>query len=184
MRPTLKPPGCKRLKLNCNIPLSNFAFKFNLRRYNLAAVAGPGRARALLPAGYKAPWSSTTVGVTATATIRPDPQAASTDVKGFGHGPKSGTVSAVGLRVPPDGGGGGGDPAVTTPRSVAASKAACLLKRGLRQRQQAEADGAGYTPGKSSEAKSPFSTASLAAKKKTVSPKVGPAGICQHYFWA
>jgi len=33
IKPVLKAPGSKRLKLNCDIPLSNFAFKFNLRRY-------------------------------------------------------------------------------------------------------------------------------------------------------
>jgi hypothetical protein len=33
MNPTLKAPGCKRLKLKCDELLSNFAFKFNLRRY-------------------------------------------------------------------------------------------------------------------------------------------------------
>jgi len=34
MRPKLKPPGTKRLKLKFDILLSNFAFKFSLRRYN------------------------------------------------------------------------------------------------------------------------------------------------------
>ena len=29
----LKAPGTKRLKLKCDIPVLNFAFKFNLRRY-------------------------------------------------------------------------------------------------------------------------------------------------------
>ena len=29
----LKLPGTKHLKLKCDEPLSNFAFKFNLRRY-------------------------------------------------------------------------------------------------------------------------------------------------------
>ena len=32
--PTLKAPGTKRLKLKYDAPLSKFAFKFNLRRYN------------------------------------------------------------------------------------------------------------------------------------------------------
>ena len=32
-KPTLKAPGSKRLKLKHDGPLSNFAFKFNLRRY-------------------------------------------------------------------------------------------------------------------------------------------------------
>ena len=33
IKPTLKAPGFKLLKLNYDKPLSNFAFKFNLRRY-------------------------------------------------------------------------------------------------------------------------------------------------------
>ena len=33
IKPTLKAPGTERLKLKCDEPLSNFAFKFNLRRY-------------------------------------------------------------------------------------------------------------------------------------------------------
>ena len=33
IKPTLKPTGTKRLKLKYDILLSNFAFKFNLRRY-------------------------------------------------------------------------------------------------------------------------------------------------------
>jgi hypothetical protein len=36
MKPTLKPPGTNRLKLKCDEPLSNFAFKFNWRRYTTA----------------------------------------------------------------------------------------------------------------------------------------------------
>ena len=34
IKPKLQPPGSKRLKLRCVVPLSNFAFKFNLRRYS------------------------------------------------------------------------------------------------------------------------------------------------------
>ena len=33
IKPTLKPPGTKRLKLKYDELLSNFAFNFNLRRY-------------------------------------------------------------------------------------------------------------------------------------------------------
>jgi len=33
MKPMLKPPGTKHLKLNCDTLLSNSAFNFNLRRY-------------------------------------------------------------------------------------------------------------------------------------------------------
>ena len=35
MNPKFKPPGTKRLKLNHDNPLSNFAFKSNLSRYNM-----------------------------------------------------------------------------------------------------------------------------------------------------
>jgi len=34
MKSMLKAPGIKRLKLEYDEPLSNFAFKFNLRRYS------------------------------------------------------------------------------------------------------------------------------------------------------
>ena len=41
IKPKLKPPGTKRLKLECDGLLSNFGFKFNLRRYTkVAAQAG------------------------------------------------------------------------------------------------------------------------------------------------
>ena len=35
IKPTLKAPGIQLLNLTYDIPLSNFAFKFNLRRYIL-----------------------------------------------------------------------------------------------------------------------------------------------------
>jgi len=38
MKPTRKAPGTKRLKLKYGKLLSSFAFKFNLRRYNVAAA--------------------------------------------------------------------------------------------------------------------------------------------------
>jgi len=34
IKPTLKPPATKHVKLICDILLSTFACKFNLRRYN------------------------------------------------------------------------------------------------------------------------------------------------------
>ena len=37
MKPMLKSPGIKRLRLSYDEPPSNFAFKFNLRRY----IGGP-----------------------------------------------------------------------------------------------------------------------------------------------
>jgi hypothetical protein len=41
MKPKLKPPGTQRLKLKCNILLSNSAFKFNLRRCIRASCTTP-----------------------------------------------------------------------------------------------------------------------------------------------
>ena len=51
IKPTLKPPGPKRLKLKCDEPLSKFAFKVNSRRHStvlrsaaaLALLAACGR---------------------------------------------------------------------------------------------------------------------------------------------
>jgi len=40
MKPMLKAPGTKRLKLTCDILLSRFAFEFNLRGYNEGLVHG------------------------------------------------------------------------------------------------------------------------------------------------
>ena len=39
IKSTLRAPVIKRLKLNYDEPLSNFAFNFNLRRYNLASCS-------------------------------------------------------------------------------------------------------------------------------------------------
>jgi hypothetical protein len=59
-KPVLKPPGTQRLKLNCHMLLSTFAFIFNLRRYTTGpswrgpspgqVAYGKGR-RPLNPAG-------------------------------------------------------------------------------------------------------------------------------------
>jgi hypothetical protein len=43
MRPKLKPPGTKRLKLKCDILLSTSAFKFNLRCYSPVSPSAPRR---------------------------------------------------------------------------------------------------------------------------------------------
>jgi hypothetical protein len=42
IKPTLKPPGTKRLKLNYDQVLSNSAFEFILRRYTKAAGGAGG----------------------------------------------------------------------------------------------------------------------------------------------
>jgi hypothetical protein len=39
IKPELKPPGTKRLKLQYDEPLSNFAFNFNLHRYTKELLA-------------------------------------------------------------------------------------------------------------------------------------------------
>jgi hypothetical protein len=39
MKPTLKAPGTKLLKLKCDEPLSNFAFNVNVHRYIEATAA-------------------------------------------------------------------------------------------------------------------------------------------------
>ena len=49
IKPTLKAPGTKRLKLQHDELLSNFAFKINLRRYNVADIAAD--AVSVAPAG-------------------------------------------------------------------------------------------------------------------------------------
>jgi len=48
MKPKLKPPGSKRLKLRCVVPLAKFAFKFNLRRYSVGCVPVVRRCRLTL----------------------------------------------------------------------------------------------------------------------------------------
>jgi hypothetical protein len=40
IRPRLKPPGTKRLKLNCDVLRSNSAYKFSLRRYTSGSKSG------------------------------------------------------------------------------------------------------------------------------------------------
>ena len=52
MQPMLKAPELKRLKLNLLYFLSNFAFNFNVRRYNQAkhqAKTGAPRPKAIAP---------------------------------------------------------------------------------------------------------------------------------------
>jgi hypothetical protein len=46
IKPTFKPPGTKRLKLQRDNPLSNFAFNFNLRLYSSAAASTSARSKA------------------------------------------------------------------------------------------------------------------------------------------
>jgi len=42
IKPSLKAPGTKRLKLIYDGPLSNFTFKFNLHRYTMAKLSECG----------------------------------------------------------------------------------------------------------------------------------------------
>ena len=74
IKATLKAPGTKRLKVDYDEPPSNFALKFNLRRYILAYPCGgdPNGGRPIFPQ-CPAPWlrrypfffSSAWVGVAA-----------------------------------------------------------------------------------------------------------------------
>ena len=43
VKPKLKAAGTKRLKLTCDAPLSDFAFKYKLRRYTASGVTRRGR---------------------------------------------------------------------------------------------------------------------------------------------
>jgi hypothetical protein len=76
IKPKLKPPGTKRLKLNCETLLSTSAFNFNLRRYNKASVAAVDNAdiiaaAAAVSAGAKAaiPPPPTSLAEAATTAI-------------------------------------------------------------------------------------------------------------------
>jgi len=51
MKPVLKPPGSILLKLIYDEPLSTFAFKFNLRRYNEGARTAFAAAHGLASVG-------------------------------------------------------------------------------------------------------------------------------------
>jgi hypothetical protein len=59
MKPALKAPGTKRLKLTCDETLSNFAFNFKLRRYTKAGLAAAGSGGAAGGAENTAPPGST-----------------------------------------------------------------------------------------------------------------------------
>jgi len=52
MKPKLKPPETEHMKLKCDMPLSNFAFNFNLHRYTSDAYYG-GRVRSGTPASVR-----------------------------------------------------------------------------------------------------------------------------------
>jgi len=51
MKPKFKPPGPKRLKLECDGLLSNFPYNFNLRRSITAYLAAPFGFTSTLMAG-------------------------------------------------------------------------------------------------------------------------------------
>jgi hypothetical protein len=50
MKPELKPPGSKLIKLKCDIMLSTSGFKFNLRRYSWATCASAARSTCTMSA--------------------------------------------------------------------------------------------------------------------------------------
>jgi len=49
VKSTLKPPGSKRLKRKYDVPLSKFAFNFDLRRYSLGRAVMDCVAGAIAP---------------------------------------------------------------------------------------------------------------------------------------
>jgi hypothetical protein len=63
MKPTLKAPGCKRLKLESDDSLSIFAFNSNLRRYNEAFPLKAGS----IPAGFPPEHASAVEGASVAA---------------------------------------------------------------------------------------------------------------------
>ena len=52
IKPTLKPPGTKRLKLKYDELLSSFAFNFNLRRYTTVPGTATRTANGVTCIGY------------------------------------------------------------------------------------------------------------------------------------
>ena len=57
IKPTLNAPGTKRLTLKCDGQLSNFAFNFNLRRYNKKHKHSPSLPRNAPPVAGDIMWS-------------------------------------------------------------------------------------------------------------------------------
>ena len=79
MKPVLKPPGTKRLKLNYGQPPSKLAFNFNLRRYTMVGRYRTGLVRpGLAPpqvGAYTRPLQSSTSGPSGQiAHIRAQPE--------------------------------------------------------------------------------------------------------------
>ena len=74
VKPKLKLPGAKRLKLKCHKPLSNFAFNFNLRHYTWgsrrASMSGRARQGRHTP---PLPTSTSAVCVTGTSAVLVQP---------------------------------------------------------------------------------------------------------------
>jgi hypothetical protein len=60
MKPKVKAPITKRLKLRYDAPLSNFAFKFELRRYAMAAWRQEPAGGSLRKSSHSADVQSTT----------------------------------------------------------------------------------------------------------------------------
>jgi hypothetical protein len=71
MKPTLKPPGTKRLKLKCDILLSTSAFKSKLHHYTTAWRAAPATYGAAAVSTYgnngETYWGSSNVSCVAPA---------------------------------------------------------------------------------------------------------------------
>ena len=94
IKPKLKPPGSKRLKLKCDVPLPNVAFKFNLRRYHVGHV----RLRAWSVAG----------GAVGPVNVRVALEAERVAGGGGGAGAGAGDGGGAGVGAWDGGGAGGG----------------------------------------------------------------------------
>jgi len=69
IKPTLKAPGIKRLKLEYDVLLSNFALKFNLRRFN----QGDGTYTASYAVDQAGPYLLVSPPINPTPTLNPKP---------------------------------------------------------------------------------------------------------------
>ena len=87
IKPKSKPPKKKHLKLNYDEPLSNVAFKFNLRRYTQAREQGAKLLRAICTNDKRAQDLAAEMGVvTMVVTLLAEKDATPGKVKAVGSG--------------------------------------------------------------------------------------------------
>jgi hypothetical protein len=110
IKPVLKAPGAERFKLKCDELLTNFAFKFNLRRFNaVGAALGAGSeaaARAYTEAARLALARGAAVGA---RSARPGAVAAAADACELELSNFATTLAQDEKLLASSGGGGSGD---------------------------------------------------------------------------